>query len=481
MDYLSLCLIAKDEDEYLQEWIDYHILIGVDRFYIYDNESKNPIRELLKDYIHLGWAIVHEIQGTAVQINAYQHCIENYGKNTQWMGFIDADEFIVLNDGIDLKNFLSGVEKYGGLALSSVFFGPGHHVRHPVGGQIINYQMRPPLTVEDNQFVKCIVQPDKVTFANSPHTYYFQYPYFCVNSQGFRVDEQKFPVCFETIQLNHYFTRSAEHINKKLNRLGGAGRKLKVSNFNRITQPKQIEDQQIFRFLENILNEKQLENKFEQFNQNETGFIDYLHQAARKNLPKGKIKTVGNSLINAENYFYEYVKLLRDIRNNIQLGNLQEARQQILFYLKTYPDFTNNPGIYTGYATISILQNNFNEAKDALELSFKKFGRVFENLRVLADFYVATRQFDLAEAVYVEMQQIGNNFDLLFRLLYVLLREMKYTEADEIVNLLLSQFTDPREYRIEPYVNIISEYLSILEKQKRYAEIKKIKKILQIE
>ncbi len=95
MDYLSLCLIAKDEDEYLQEWLDYHILIGVERFYIYDNESKNPIRNLLTEYIDAGWVVVHEIKGTAVQVMAYQHCLQTYGENSKWIGFIDADEFIL--------------------------------------------------------------------------------------------------------------------------------------------------------------------------------------------------------------------------------------------------------------------------------------------------------------------------------------------------------------------------------------------------
>jgi hypothetical protein len=32
MDNLSLCLIARDENEYISEWLDYHIFIGVNVF-----------------------------------------------------------------------------------------------------------------------------------------------------------------------------------------------------------------------------------------------------------------------------------------------------------------------------------------------------------------------------------------------------------------------------------------------------------------
>jgi hypothetical protein len=37
---IAICLIIKDENEYLQEWMDYHRKVGVSHFYIYDNNSK---------------------------------------------------------------------------------------------------------------------------------------------------------------------------------------------------------------------------------------------------------------------------------------------------------------------------------------------------------------------------------------------------------------------------------------------------------
>ena len=76
IDYLSLCLICKDENDYLPEWLDYHILMGVDRFYIYDNESRISLRESLADYIARGWAVVMNIPGKAAQLFAYDHCLQ---------------------------------------------------------------------------------------------------------------------------------------------------------------------------------------------------------------------------------------------------------------------------------------------------------------------------------------------------------------------------------------------------------------------
>ena len=63
----SLCLIFKDEAPYLKEWLEYHLLIGIDHFYLYNNNSSDNYLEVLGPYIE---------DGTVTLIN-YQ---KNYGK-----------------------------------------------------------------------------------------------------------------------------------------------------------------------------------------------------------------------------------------------------------------------------------------------------------------------------------------------------------------------------------------------------------------
>ena len=38
---LSVCAIFKDEASYLKEWIEYHKLVGVQHFYLYENENES--------------------------------------------------------------------------------------------------------------------------------------------------------------------------------------------------------------------------------------------------------------------------------------------------------------------------------------------------------------------------------------------------------------------------------------------------------
>ena len=52
--YLAVCAIAKNEGPYFQEWIEWHRKQGVEKFYIYDNESTDGTREVLEPYIASG-------------------------------------------------------------------------------------------------------------------------------------------------------------------------------------------------------------------------------------------------------------------------------------------------------------------------------------------------------------------------------------------------------------------------------------------
>lgn len=49
--YVSICAIFKNEAKYLKEWIDYHLIVGVDHFYLYNNYSDDNYEKVLKPYI----------------------------------------------------------------------------------------------------------------------------------------------------------------------------------------------------------------------------------------------------------------------------------------------------------------------------------------------------------------------------------------------------------------------------------------------
>ena len=75
---LSFCLIFKNEGPFLKEWLDYHIVVGVDHFYLYNNNSDDNFREVLEPYIKDGIVTLIEWPYDHSQFKAYKHCYDNF-------------------------------------------------------------------------------------------------------------------------------------------------------------------------------------------------------------------------------------------------------------------------------------------------------------------------------------------------------------------------------------------------------------------
>ena len=94
-DEVSVVAIAKDEAAYIREWIAYYKIIGVNRIYLYDNESSDRLKECISDFIQEGFVVYKYFPGKNRQMDAYNDAIKQYRDSTRYMAFVDCDEFIV--------------------------------------------------------------------------------------------------------------------------------------------------------------------------------------------------------------------------------------------------------------------------------------------------------------------------------------------------------------------------------------------------
>lgn len=114
---VGVCIIAKWEEQYLNEWIEHYKKIGFDNVLFYDNseEGNNAQYEILKKYIDEGFVIYNDFRGKVgvnVQGNAYTHCRDNYKDIFDWIAFFDADEFLELVNHKTIHEFLQSNEKF---------------------------------------------------------------------------------------------------------------------------------------------------------------------------------------------------------------------------------------------------------------------------------------------------------------------------------------------------------------------------------
>ncbi|MCL2538114.1 MAG: glycosyltransferase family 92 protein [Alphaproteobacteria bacterium] len=142
-NFLSIIAIAKNEGAYFKEWIDFHLAVGIEKFYIYDNESSDNTREILQPYIDRGIVVYHDFPGPKMQRPAYQHAIKNYKYKTRWMALLDLDEFLVpatANSVPAVIKDIAGDNKHiSQILIGWRIYGSSGHREKPNGMVIENY------------------------------------------------------------------------------------------------------------------------------------------------------------------------------------------------------------------------------------------------------------------------------------------------------------------------------------------------------
>lgn len=213
--YLSVVSVIRDENEYLEEWIRYHIEeMGVDHFYIYDNESKVPILQYLKErnFGYLNRCTIIRYPTTEwVQQDSHNDFLRRYKDHTKWMISMDPDEYIVLKDNrLTLKKFLEKHKDYAKIFCPWKFYNANGQVHKTEGTDFqrftnaINYR-------EDSSDAKAFSQTHYIVEFRS-HT-------ACLEVNVPIATSKSCPeITIDAIQLNHYYTRSYEEWMEKMKR-----------------------------------------------------------------------------------------------------------------------------------------------------------------------------------------------------------------------------------------------------------------------
>lgn len=92
--WAPLCIAAADEHASIREWILYHHMLGVGKFYIYDDFSFPPMSVVLEDLIQAGLVKYRfmipeeklEIPGRLNHDSVFNTCLHQYGSNHTFLG-----------------------------------------------------------------------------------------------------------------------------------------------------------------------------------------------------------------------------------------------------------------------------------------------------------------------------------------------------------------------------------------------------------
>ena len=214
--YLSVCAIAKNEGPYFKEWIEWHLNHGVDKFYIYDNESTDGTKNILDPYIKSGIVDYKYWPGHRRQLAAYDDCLENNRFLSRWIAFIDLDEFIVPIKDISIPKFLVRFETFAAVEINWLIYGSGGQRTKTQGTVMERFKFHSTPEHYLNRHVKSIVNPRRVFTMIGCHE--------AAKISGYIADSHGQPVRKNfrdrepqqgIIRINHYAVRSYEEFIEK--------------------------------------------------------------------------------------------------------------------------------------------------------------------------------------------------------------------------------------------------------------------------
>ncbi|KAF3431354.1 hypothetical protein FNV43_RR26085 [Rhamnella rubrinervis] len=216
---LCVCTMVWNQASALREWIMYHAWLGVERWFIYDNNSDDGIEEVIRELDLQDYNVTRQTwPWIKTQEAGFSHCALKARDECNWVGFFDVDEFfyfpnafrLLQGPGLPGKNSLRDmVANYSSsttiaeIRTACHSFGPSGLKSPPAQGVTVGYTCR----LQSPERHKSIVRPDKLdsTLLNVVHHFRLAegYRYLNVPEKTALINHYKYQV-WETFRAKFY-------------------------------------------------------------------------------------------------------------------------------------------------------------------------------------------------------------------------------------------------------------------------------------
>jgi hypothetical protein len=266
--FLAAVALIRAEQPFLEEWLEFHAMMGVEHFILYDNGLDKETERILAPYAESGlvtripWPNIpglrvrrDDMHALSVQGLAYGNCVLRYGDRVDWLLKFDLDEFIYpVSEGHgSVAEVLNSLDRDAllGIRIPLMQFGSSGHVERPKGLVIEDYTRcdeglsHGTKSIGNTRMLARRLLFDAHSFRYRPMRYL----------QGKLIGAPRVLSRHATsklLRINHYRLKSREDYLRKarLNRHGFLGGKETVERFERIDAThNRAENRDILRFL----------------------------------------------------------------------------------------------------------------------------------------------------------------------------------------------------------------------------------------
>lgn len=243
----AICAVAKCENEYINDWVKYHIDLGFDQIYIYDNNDEDYEKiETRIDSRYLDRVHITKIPGAKeFQIPTYNMFYNKFKNKFDWITFLDIDEYVVLKKWKNIREFLNDnkFRHYNVIRLNWHMFGDDNLIERDMSIPVykgIKKRVASKLESQGKQFVRCVSNHNVEICSNHWGTFDGRLPKQIMPDGVQTTGKVSGLHNCEEAYINHYMTKTlSEFINQKLARGTDASfgnRKIDFNYFWRINK-----------------------------------------------------------------------------------------------------------------------------------------------------------------------------------------------------------------------------------------------------
>ncbi|XP_010552613.1 PREDICTED: glycosyltransferase family 92 protein At1g27200-like [Tarenaya hassleriana] len=179
---LCVCTMLWNQASFLHEWIMYHSWLGVERWFIYDNNSDDGIQDEIDRLNSDSYNVSRHVwPWIKTQEAGFSHCALRAKDECSWVGFFDVDEFFYFpshhKSSISSENALrSLVTSYSSQGLVGEIetdchsYGPSGLTTPQPQGVTVSYTCR----LASPERHKSIIRPDMLTSSLLNEVHHFQ-------------------------------------------------------------------------------------------------------------------------------------------------------------------------------------------------------------------------------------------------------------------------------------------------------------------
>ena len=235
---VGILSIIKNEHDYLDEWIQYHLDLGVDKIYIFEDVGSESHSDICSKYDKVVLSSVlslydesyrdeltrikiNHIDRFGCQVKFFKDALDYIKANDDldWVSYIDTDEFITLADDDDnLHDVVSYYKDYSLVILQWQNYNANGHIHKPAGSMIDNYT------------TKCILYAGRRMDARASCKLLFNMKYWDRHTVrcNMHIPSNNYNWCktdfsqrledavYDKIYIRHYITKSLEEFCNKI-------------------------------------------------------------------------------------------------------------------------------------------------------------------------------------------------------------------------------------------------------------------------